>query len=84
VLTKFEMRDYLIYLLGYNVMTGITDPDTYWKQLIKRLKGAMEIIEECWDPIRNQSRPLIDIPQLTVEYAPKISLKTRILWLVGA
>ena len=71
VLTLFEMRDYCIFLFGYDMMIGVTDPTTMgWSRFIVFSKRSVRDQEEQWDPCHNKRRPILDIKRLSQIYGP--------------
>ena len=69
-LTLFEMRDYCIFLFGYEVMIGITDPMSRWFRFLETLTQSVRDQEEHWDPCHNKRRPILDIRRLSQLYGP--------------
>lgn len=75
-LSLFEMRDYCIFLFGYDSIIGVIDPTSGgWYRFIISMKSVLKGHKEQWDPSSNKVQPLLDIKQLSHIYGPSKSCK---------
>lgn len=66
---KYEMRDYLIFLFGYEAMCGIIDPGL-WPKFIEITKRAVHAEMEQWDPYQSKFQYMLNIKRLSQVYGP--------------
>ena len=69
-LSLFEMRDYCIFLFGYDSMTGVIDPTTGWSHFIFASKRLLKLQKEQWDPCSNRVQPMLGLKRLSEVYGP--------------
>ena len=69
-LSLFEMRDYCIFLFGYDTMTGVIDPTNGWVRFLKTTKRVLKVQQEQWDPCRSKLRPMLYVKRLSDVYGP--------------
>jgi hypothetical protein len=69
-LSLFEMRDYCIFLFGYDTMTGVIDPTNGWVRFLKTTKRVLKVQKEQWDPCSSKLRPMLDVKRLSDVYGP--------------
>jgi hypothetical protein len=70
-LSLFEMRDYCIFLFGYDSLPGVIDPTHHgWSRFILKAKKVIKVQNEQWDPCNNKVQPMIDVKQLSNIYGP--------------
>ena len=76
-LTPIEMRDYCIFLFGYESMSGILDPVSDWPWFLVNINDSLNYESEVWDPWKQQAVPLLDVHKLTLTYRPASRWRCR-------
>jgi len=76
-LSLFEMRDYCIFLFGYDSMTGVIDPTiSGWPRFLFSSKRLLKLQKEQWDPCSNRVQPMLDLKRLSEVYGPSRRCRT--------
>jgi hypothetical protein len=69
-LSLFELRDYCLFLFGYDEMTGVIDPTSGWARFLKTTKRLLKVQQEQWDPCSSKLQPMLDIKRISQVYGP--------------
>jgi hypothetical protein len=69
-LSLFQMRDYCIFLFGYDEMTGVIDPTSGWARFLNTTKRLLNVEQEQWDPCSSMLQPMLNIKRLAEVYGP--------------
>lgn len=67
-LTKDELRQFLLLLLGPDMLDGIPDPQIDWHGFSKRVENIVNGEKKQWNPIRKRMLPWVDIQKLNSAY----------------
>ena len=66
-LTKSELRDFCILILGQENFDGVPEPDIDFSGFLRAISKLLNKENEQWDPIKKKLMPLINIKQMGKE-----------------
>ena len=70
-LTRTEVRDFCILLLGQDAFDGAPDPSADWKGFLQAVERAFEHSDEHWNPIRQRIKPVVSLKKLNRMYGSR-------------